>query len=283
MAEPGQLNMKVPWGLTAIIAPIVFQAIFRKRGGFMYRKMVAFILMGVAAFWGVIAGFTLPLIGRAHLINWTVARVEAFLNKTFLAITATVEGTENLPKDDQTAIYVCNHQTVMDIMFMGNVMPKRAAVVAKKSIRWVPFLGWFMILSKTIFLDRGNRDSAVKQAKQAAVDIHRKKMGVWIYPEGTRSNSGKNELLPFKKGAFYMATQAKVPIIPIVIQNYKDIYNAKQKHFGYGDIKIKILPPVDTTDIPENSESVDKLTTDIRNQMLATLKEISPEQQDKSE
>ncbi|GAN06941.1 1-acylglycerol-3-phosphate acyltransferase protein [Mucor ambiguus] len=283
MAESGQLNMKVPWGLTAIIAPIVFQAIFRKRGGFMYRKIVAFILMGVAAFWGIIAGVTLPLIGRAHLINWTVAKVEAFLNKTFLAITATVEGKENLPKDDQTAIYVCNHQTVMDIMFMGNVVPKRVAVVAKKSIRWIPFLGWFMILSKTIFLDRGNRDSAIKQARQAALDIHRKKMGVWIFPEGTRSNSGKNELLPFKKGAFYMATQAKVPIIPIVIQNYKDIYNAKQKHFGYGDIKIRILPPVDTTDIPENSESVDKLTTDIRNQMLATLKEISPEQQDKSE
>ncbi|KAF1800997.1 hypothetical protein FB192DRAFT_1383445 [Mucor lusitanicus] len=275
--------MKIPWGLTAVVAPIVFQAIFRKRGGFMYRKIVAFILMGVAAFWGIIAGVTLPLIGRAHLINWTVARVEAFLNKTFLAITATVEGKENLPQGDQTAIYVCNHQTVMDIMFMGNIFPKRAAVVAKKSIRWVPFLGWFMILSKTIFLDRGNRDSAVKQAKQAALDIHRKKMGVWIYPEGTRSNSGKNELLPFKKGAFYMATQAKVPIIPIVIQNYKDIYNAKQKHFGYGDIKIKVLPPVDTTDIPENSESVDKLTTDIRNQMLATLKEISSEQQDKSE
>ncbi|CAO0803556.1 unnamed protein product [Mucor circinelloides] len=283
MAESGQLNMKIPWGLTAIIAPIVFQAVFRKRGGFMYRKFVAFVLMGVAAFLGVIAGVTLPLVGRAHLINWTVARIEAFLNKTFLAVTATVEGTENLPKDDQAAIYVCNHQTVMDIMFMGNVFPKRTAVVAKKSIRWVPFLGWFMILSKTIFLDRGNRDNAIKQARQAAVDIHRKKMGVWIYPEGTRSNSGKNELLPFKKGAFYMATQAKVPIIPIVIQNYKDIYNAKQKHFGYGDVKIKILPPVDTTDIPENSESVDKLTTDIRNQMLATLKEISSDQQDKSE
>ncbi|CAO0803557.1 unnamed protein product [Mucor circinelloides] len=239
MAESGQLNMKIPWGLTAIIAPIVFQAVFRKRGGFMYRKFVAFVLMGVAAFLGVIAGVTLPLVGRAHLINWTVARIEAFLNKTFLAVTATVEGTENLPKDDQAAIYVCNHQTVMDIMFMGNVFPKRTAVVAKKSIRWVPFLGWFMILSKTIFLDRGNRDNAIKQARQAAVDIHRKKMGVWIYPEGTRSNSGKNELLPFKKGAFYMATQAKVPIIPIVIQNYKDIYNAKQKHFGYGDVKIK--------------------------------------------
>ncbi|CEP08298.1 hypothetical protein [Parasitella parasitica] len=283
MAESGQLNMKIPWGLTSILAPIVFQAIFRKKGGFLYRKVVAFILMAVSAFWGIIAGVTLPLVGRAHLINWTVGKVEAFLNKTFLAVTATVEGTENLPKDGQTAIFVCNHQTVMDIMFMGNVFPKRAAVVAKKTIKWVPILGWFMILSKTIFLDRGNRDSAIKQAKKAAVDIHKKKTGVWIFPEGTRSNSCKNELLPFKKGAFYMATQAKVPIIPIVIQNYKDIYNAKEKHFGYGNITIKILPPIDTTDIPESSESVDKLTTEVRNQMLATLKEISQGQQHKLE
>ncbi|KAI8641089.1 hypothetical protein BD408DRAFT_389598 [Parasitella parasitica] len=283
MTESGQLNIKFPWGFTSILAPIVLQAIFRKKGGFLYRKVVAFILMAVAAFWGIIAGVALPLVGRAHLINWTVGKVEAFLNKTFLAVTATVEGTENLPKDGQTAIFVCNHQTVMDIMFMGNIFPKRAAVVAKKTIKWVPILGWFMILSNTIFLDRGNRDSAIKQAKQAAVDIHKKKTGVWIFPEGTRSNSSKNELLPFKKGAFYMATQAKVPIIPIVIQNYKDIYNAKQKHFGHGNITIKILPPIDTTDIPENSESVEKLTTDVRNQMLATLKEISQDQQDKSE
>lgn len=55
-----------------------------------------------------------------------------------------------------------------------------------------------------------------------------------------------------------------------------------QKGAGINRLNV-VLPPVDTTDIPENSESVDKLTTDIRNQMLATLKEISSEQQDKSE
>lgn len=88
-------------------------------------------------------------------------------------------------------------------------------------------------------MDRGNRTNAINQAKKAAEDMHKKKISVWVYPEGTRSNSVEPTLLPFKKGAFHMATQAKAPIIPIVIANYKDIYNAKTKHFTYGDIKIK--------------------------------------------
>jgi lysophosphatidate acyltransferase len=96
-----------------------------------------------------------------------------------------------------------------------------------------------VILTNAIFMDRGNRANAVNQAKKAAEDIHRKKTSVWVYPEGTRSNAVEPTLLPFKKGAFYMAAQAKVPIIPIVIANYKDIYNAKTKHFTHGDIKIK--------------------------------------------
>lgn len=96
-----------------------------------------------------------------------------------------------------------------------------------------------MTLSKSIFLDRGNRESAVKQAKKAAQDIHDKKQSVFIFPEGTRNDSGTNTLLPFKKGAFYMATQAQVPIIPIVVSNYKDIYSFKEKRFSSGTLKIK--------------------------------------------
>lgn len=99
-----------------------------------------------------------------------------------------------------------------------------------------------VILSKAIFLDRGNREDAVKQARKAAEDIHKQKTAVFLYPEGTRSGGDKVELLPFKKGAFYMATQAKVPVIPIVVENYKHIFNSKSKHFGYGDITIKGIP-----------------------------------------
>jgi lysophosphatidate acyltransferase len=95
------------------------------------------------------------------------------------------------------------------------------------------------MLSNAIFMDRGNRTNAINQAKKAAEDMYRKKTSVWVYPEGTRSNADGPTLLPFKKGAFYMAAQAKAPIIPIVIENYKDIYNVKAKRFTHGDIKIK--------------------------------------------
>lgn len=129
--------------LATVIAPIIFQAIFRKRGGFVYRRIVAIILMAVSASYGVCASLVLPVLGKAHLISYSVARLEAFLNKRFLAITATVEGEENLAKLGEPAIYVANHQTLMDIMYMGTVFPKGTSVMAKRSIKYYPVLGWF--------------------------------------------------------------------------------------------------------------------------------------------
>ncbi|KAI8359960.1 hypothetical protein BD560DRAFT_184716 [Blakeslea trispora] len=279
MTQRERLVRKWPLALSSAVGLVVFQAIFRKRGGFVYRQIVALICIASSAFYGTFASLILPLFGKAHLINWSVARVEYYLSKTFLGITATVEGKENLPKEGQQVVYVCNHQSMMDIMCMASVFPKHTSVVAKKAIKYYPFLGWFMILSKAIFLDRADRASAVKEARRAAIDIQRKKTSVWIFPEGTRGNSSKIDLLPFKKGAFYMATQAKVPIVPIVIANYKDIYHAKSKRFSYGDIKIKILTQIPTDKMSEDSIAVNQLTSLVRDQMLNTLKEISQEKE----
>ncbi|KAI8375040.1 hypothetical protein EDC96DRAFT_572168 [Choanephora cucurbitarum] len=275
MVEHGKLVRKWPLAISSTVGFILFQAIFRKRGGFVYRQVIALICIASSAFYGICASLTLPLFGKAHLINWSVARVEYYLCKTFLGITATVEGKENLPKKGQQVVYVCNHQSMMDIMYMARVFPKRTSVVAKKAIKYYPILGWFMILSKAVFLDRADRASAVKAAKKAAIDIHQKNTSVWIFPEGTRGNSSDIDLLPFKKGAFYMATQAKVPIVPIVIANYKDIYHSQSKRFNSGDIKIKILPQIPTDTITEDSAAISHLTDLVRDQMLHTLKEIS--------
>lgn len=96
-----------------------------------------------------------------------------------------------------------------------------------------------MTLSNAIFLDRKNRDNAVKEAKQAAADIHSKKTNVWIFPEGTRGHESEVTLLPFKKGAFYMAVQAKVPIVPVVFSNYSNLYSAKEKRFNAGTLRCR--------------------------------------------
>ncbi|GAA5803667.1 hypothetical protein HPULCUR_009150 [Helicostylum pulchrum] len=270
----------VPWGIWILI-PIILQAIFRRRGGYFHRNLVSLLCLMVSAMYGMAAALTLPIVGKSHLINWTVARFHKILNRRFLDIGAVVEGEENFAAEGQSAIYVCNHQTLMDIVYMGAMFPKSTSVVSKKAIKYYPILGWFMTLSKSIFLDRTNREGAIKQARQAAEDIHRKKTSVFIFPEGTRSGVEKVDLLPFKKGAFYMATQAKVPIIPIVVANYKQIYDPNKKHFGYGSIKIKVLPAIDTKDVDEDSASIEKLVNQVRDKMLTTLLEISEDQKTK--
>ncbi|KAI7900912.1 uncharacterized protein BX663DRAFT_515692 [Cokeromyces recurvatus] len=223
--------------LIACLSPFILQWLLRTRGGFHYRQAIGVLLIGIAATYGAVASIILTAIGRTDLINWSVARFNAFLNRTFLGITATIKGKENLAKPGQQVVYVCNHQSIMDIMYLGVVFPKCTSMVAKKSLKYYPFLGWFMILSRTVFLDRANRDNAIQQAKQAANDILHKQISVWIFPEGTRNPS--TTLLPFKKGAFYMATQAKVPIIPVVIDHYSHIYDSKKKVFKHGDITIQ--------------------------------------------
>ncbi|KAI9472115.1 MAG: hypothetical protein EXX96DRAFT_622299 [Benjaminiella poitrasii] len=255
--------------LVAFLTPLILQRLFRTRGSYRYRQALAILFMGIAAGYGVLASLVLATIGRPDLIAWSVARLNAFLNRTFLGITATIQGKHNLAKPNEQVIYVCNHQSIMDIMYLGVVFPKRTSMVAKKSIKYYPFLGWFMVLSQSIFLDRANRKDAIRQARQAADDIHRKRTSVWIFPEGTRNPT--TTLLPFKKGAFYMATQAKVPIVPVVIQHYQHIYDSSRHVFRHGDITIQILPRVETKDVPEDSESIEILANKIKDQMMSIL------------
>ncbi|KAJ2957233.1 hypothetical protein NQZ79_g7010 [Umbelopsis isabellina] len=220
------------------------------------------------------ASLILPIVGQRKLINWTVARLYYYCAGYFTAISATVENEEYL-NADSPAVYICNHQSSLDVMLMARVFPKATSVVAKKSIKYYPILGWYMSLSQAIFLDRSNRNSAVASAKKAADDIHRKQTSVWIFPEGTRGHPREIDMLPFKKGAFHMAVQAGVPIVPIVIANYNDLYDSKSKRFESGVIPIKVLAPIPTTGLKESSDAVDKLATETRELMLTALREIS--------
>ncbi|RCH82221.1 1-acylglycerol-3-phosphate O-acyltransferase, partial [Rhizopus stolonifer] len=225
--------------LPIIIMSSVCLLVLFKYGGFYYRSCINMLCFLSMAIYGTISSLVFPLIGKRHLIQWSVARGYYYLGKFFCGIEVKVEGQENLQEIQGPAIYVMNHQSSLDVMLMGKVYPKNTTVVAKKQLKYYPFLGWFMILSNAIFLDRKNRDSAVKEARKAAEDIHQKNINVWIFPEGTRGHAGKIDLLPFKKGPFYMAVQARVPIVPVVFSNYYDIYSAKEKRFTNGVVRCK--------------------------------------------
>lgn len=96
-----------------------------------------------------------------------------------------------------------------------------------------------MALSKTVFIDRGNSRSARATFDGAAETMQKERQSVYIFPEGTRSYTDKAEMLPFKKGAFHLAVQAKVPIVPVVVANYSNVLSLQRKIFTSGKIPIK--------------------------------------------
>lgn len=122
---------------------LLFLVVYRKYGGFYYRSIMALLTLIIMAIYGFFAAIVFRLIGRTDLVNWSVARGYYYLGGFFCDLTVNLEGTENLYKVKGPAIYVCNHQTSMDIMLMGKVYPKNTAIVAKKAIKYYPFLGWF--------------------------------------------------------------------------------------------------------------------------------------------
>ena len=136
---------------------------------------------------------------------------------------------------------VCNHQSMLDIPVIYRVF-LHFKWVAKASLFKIPIIGWNLLLNRHIKLERTNTQSQRKMLRQCAEHIQRGS-SVMIFPEGTRSRNG--ELRPFKEGAFLIALQQKIDILPIVLDGSfkafpeKGIFpHRKQKIF------LHIMPPV---------------------------------------
>lgn len=216
--------------------------------GFVARCLAAYACLMTCATYGVFASIALRLVGYGQISQWAVARAFKW---TMLLTTGMrfviVEGEEYL--STRPAVLIGNHQTELDVLLLGITFPRYCSVTAKKSLRHIPFLGWFMALSGTVFIDRGNRQTARKAFDGAAATMRDKRHSVFIFPEGTRTYSAEPSLLPFKKGAFHLAVQAGVDIVPIVAENYSHLLNVKKLRFKPGTVRVKsvctyLLAPV---------------------------------------
>ncbi|KAF2085441.1 putative 1-acylglycerol-3-phosphate acyltransferase [Saccharata proteae CBS 121410] len=239
---------------------------------FVARLITSWASLVVCACYGVVASAALRVVGYGGLSQWTVGRSFKWIMWLTTGVAfEVVEGEEYL--SERPAVFIGNHQTELDVLMLGCIFPKYCSVTAKKSLKYVPFLGWFMALSKSVFIDRANRQSARAAFDDAAKFMQDHKQSVYIFPEGTRSYSEKPELLPFKKGAFHLAVQAQVPIVPIVVANYSNVLNIKRRIFRGGVIPVTVLPPVHTKGL--TAEAVDGLTQSTRDAMLKELISLS--------
>lgn len=137
-------------------------------------------------------------------------------------------------------VYIGNHQNTYDIFTIAGSNPPRTVSMGKKSLKWIPFFGQLYLLSGNILIDRNNRSSAATTLEKAAKQIKERNLGVWIFPEGTRSR-GKG-LLKFKVGAFKLAMMANVPVATICCTNLHE--KIKLNRWDNGTMLVEILPPI---------------------------------------
>ncbi|KAL2155883.1 hypothetical protein VTH82DRAFT_625 [Thermothelomyces myriococcoides] len=256
-------------GYTALTLLFYMMSVIVPKTAFVARALASYMSLIISSLYGVVISVVLRLAGRQQLSQWAVARSFKYLMGLTTGVTFEVEDPKGHLENVRPAVFIGNHQTELDVLMLGCMFPKYCSVTAKASLKKVPFLGWFMALSGSVFLDRANSKDARQALQGAADEIRDKRQSVYIFPEGTRSYAKEPMLLPFKKGAFHLAVQAQVPIVPVVVANYSHILWIKGLVFNAGKIPCKVLDPIPTTGL--TAADVDELTRSTRDLMLNEL------------
>ncbi|MGB5625992.1 MAG: HAD-IB family hydrolase [Woeseiaceae bacterium] len=164
------------------------------------------------------------------------------------------------------AVFIFNHQSATDALILSRLLRHDFTGVAKKEMKSNPLVGTVLGAVGTVFIDRSNKDKAI-EALQPAVDSLKNGTSFAIAPEGRRSLGYK--LGPFKKGAFHIAMQAGVPVVPIVIANSSDSMPKSGVIIRPASINVTVLPPINTTDWTK--ATIDQHIDDIRQMFVKTL------------
>jgi len=193
-----------------------------------------------------------------------------------------VEGEENAWAN-RPCVFVFNHQSQADVVILPALLRRDLAGIGKKEIGDVPILGKLMQIGGTVLIDRENAASALEAMKPLVDVLQKEGRSVCVAPEGTRSTS--TNLGRFKKGAFHLAMQAGVPVVPIVIHNAIDVAPRGQYVFRPATVKISVLPAVDTSNW--RPETINDHVDDVRDMFLDELDQmqfqVSDEEREKTE
>jgi len=176
-----------------------------------------------------------------------------------------------MPKDPRRPfVVVSNHESFADILLISH-LPWEMKWLSKAELFRIPIMGWMMWLAGDVPVRRGFGPSALEAMERCrrALD-HR--VSVMIFPEGTRSRT--SELLPFKDGAFRLAIEAGVPILPLAVSGTGTALRKHDWRFGRSDAEVRVLEPVETAgltlnDIPELKARVRQTIVDARDALAA--------------
>lgn len=182
-----------------------------------------------------------------------------------------VIGMENIdPK--QAYVVVLNHQSMVDILSIYN-LPLVFKWVSKKEVYRIPLVGRLLLMHGDIVINRASAKEAMQLVHSKGKEWLKKGASVSIFPEGTRSKDG--EIHNFKAGAFILAKDAGVPILPIVLDGTNTLIRNGWMINWRNRITIKVLPPISAEEV--QNRDIKDVMAQVKEDMVNTLAQIRAE------
>jgi 1-acyl-sn-glycerol-3-phosphate acyltransferase len=202
----------------------------------------------------------IPPRGRIYLF-WARAWARSIL--FFTGVPASIEISADAAALPQ-AIYMSNHESGIDILLLLLAIPQDVRFLAKRSLFWVPFMGWSMWLAGFVPVDRRRTD----KARDVLSDLDErlgKGTSILVFPEGTRSRDGT--LGPFKKSGFLTALKSGVPIVPVGVSGARAVLGAQGMVVKRGLVRVRAGHPIPTAGLSVHARR--ELMESVRREILA--------------
>lgn len=217
---------------------------FGKRGA-VSPLQVARTVAGYGGFLGAVGvGLSRGAIRRDHRFGVdTATGTSADVALRLAGIDVRVQGTENAWRH-RPAVFIFNHQSQLDTLILAKVLRGGFTAIVKKEMAAHKVFGPILRTADVVFIDRADSARA-REALQPVEETLRGGLSIVIAPEGTRSLTP--QVGRFKKGAFHIARQAEVPIVPFIIRNAGEMMWKHGKVLRGGVVDVKVGEPIDVT------------------------------------
>lgn len=212
---------------------------------YIYRIYQLFVALPVTIVATIITGLTVGIgcsLGGGHFFSYYPGKCWAWIITRVFLLPVTVEGRENL-EPGQSYVFVANHQGAFDIFLIYGFLRRNFKWMMKVGIKKIPFVGFACTASRQIFVDKRGA-SKIKETYIQARKTLSSGMSLVVFPEGRRSFTGK--MGEFKKGAFLLADELQLPVVPLTINGcFKVMPRTKDWHFAtWHPLRLTIHQPI---------------------------------------
>jgi putative phosphoserine phosphatase/1-acylglycerol-3-phosphate O-acyltransferase len=173
-------------------------------------------------------------------------------------------------RDRMARVVIINHPSTFDVIWAALILPPAAMPLGKREFIYYPGINvaWWALRFGRI--DRSNPEAARRTPGEVLERVQRERLSILMAPEGTRSRNGSMQA--FKKGAFHLAVEARIPIFPVVASGAYEVWPRHRWLPVPGVLRVRFLPPIDTTDW--QFEDLDAHVESVRSAMQDALRAL---------